>query len=87
MTRAWINNTKDGYVVMWTENYKHKPLRCFGWWQSAAMEFRDWLNNCYDERLPQWVKAYAATYKPSMKFGYPEFKGNNRPTLRPQKTY
>ena len=84
--RAWIDNQKGiGYVVMWTEGYNHMPIRCFGQNQSAAMEFRNWLNNCTDERLPRWIKTYASTYEPTVKYTYPEFNDNNRPTLRRQK--
>lgn len=85
--RAWIDNQKGiGYVVMWSENHSHTPLRNFGQYQSAAMEFRNWLNNCVDERLSRWIKTYASSYDPANKYTYPEFNNNNRPTLRRQKT-
>lgn len=84
--KAWIDNRKGvGYVVMWTDGYTHMPLRCFGQMQSAAMEFRNWLNRCTDERLQRWVRLYADTYDPAVKFSYPEFKGNDRPTLKRQR--
>ncbi len=83
--RAWIDNQKGvGYVVMWTENHTTKPLRCFGQYQSAAFEFRDWLNRCTDEKLGWWVKRYAETYDPAKKYSYPIFTGRY-PTLRLQK--
>ena len=67
--KAWIDNRKGvGYVVMWTDGYTHLPLRCFGQMQSAAMEFRNWLNRCTDERLQRWVRLYADTFKPEEKF-------------------
>lgn len=83
--KAWIDNRKGvGYVVMWTDCYTHTPLRNFGQMQSAAMEFRNWLNRCSDERLPRWIKLWADTYKPEDKYSYPEFT-TSRPTLRRQK--
>ena len=83
--KAWIDNRKGvGYVVMWTDGYTHTPLRNFGQMQSAAMEFRNWLNRCSDERLPRWIKLWADTYKPEDKYSYPEFT-TSRPTLRRQK--
>ena len=84
--RAWIDNQKHvGYVVCWTEDRTTKPLRNFGQMQSAAIEFRNWLNKCVDERLPRWIRLYADTYNPTEKFSYPVFKGNDRPTLKRQK--
>lgn len=83
--RAWIDNRDEGYVVMWHDGYSHRPLRCFGQMQSAAFEFRNWLNNCVDERLPRWITMWADTYDPDLKFSYPEFNENNRPNLRRQK--
>lgn len=83
--KAWIDNRKGvGYVVMWTDGYTHTPLRNFGQMLSAAMEFRNWLNRCSDERLPRWIKLWADTYKPEDKYRYPEFT-TSRPTLRRQK--
>ena len=83
--KAWIDNRKGvGYVVMWTDGYTHTPLRNFGQMLSAAMEFRNWLNRCSDERLPRWIKLWADTYKPEDKYSYPEFT-TSRPTLRRQK--
>ena len=84
--KAWIDNQRGvGYVVCWLEDRHSVPLRNFGQMQSAAFEFRDWLNRCVDERLPRWVRLYADTYDPVEKFGYPELKENNRPILRRQK--
>lgn len=84
--KAWIDNQRGvGYVVCWLEDRHSVPLRNFGQMQSAAFEFRNWLNKCVDERLPRWVRLYADTYDPGEKFGYPELKENNRPILRRQK--
>jgi len=86
--RAWIDNQKGvGYVVMWTtEGRTTRPLRCFGQNQSAAIEFRDWLNRSTDEKLDWWVKLYAETYDPAKKYSYPIFTGRYRqPALRLQK--
>lgn len=82
---AWIDNKKGiGYVVCWLENGTNKPLRNFGQMQSAAIEFRNWLNKCTDDRLPRWIKLWADTYDPNQKFTYPVFTDNNRPILRRQ---
>lgn len=84
--KAWIDNQRGvGYVVCWLEDRHSVPLRNFGQMQSAAFEFRNWLNRCVDERLPRWVRLYADIYDPGEKFGYPELKENNRPILRRQK--
>ena len=87
MMKAWIDNKKGiGYVVMVTEGITHTPLRNFGEYLSAAMEFRDWLNRCRDEKLERWVKDYAATYDPNKRYSYPEWRSNNpRPTLPRQR--
>ena len=56
--KAWIDNQRGvGYVVCWLEDRHSVPLRNFGQMQSAAFEFRNWLNRCVDERLPRWVSA------------------------------
>ena len=84
--KAWIDHKHGvGYVVMVSEGITHTPLRNFGDMLSAAMEFRNWLNTCVDERLPRWIRLYADTYKPTEKFSYPGFNENNRPNLRRQK--
>lgn len=83
--RAWIDNRKGvGYVVCWLENRTNTPLRCFGQMQSAAMEFRNWLNQCSDERLPRWIKLWGDTFDQATKYTYPDFT-TSRPTLRRQK--
>ena len=85
--RAWINNQKGvGYVVCWLEDRTNTPLRNFGQMQSAAFEFRNWLNRCTDERLPRWIRLWADTYNPTDKYTYPIF-GGSRPTLKKQKHY
>lgn len=84
--RAWVDNQKGvGYVVCWLENRTNTPLRNFGQMQSAAFEFRNWLNQCTDERLHRWIRLWADTYNPAEKHTYPEFNNNNRPTLRKQR--
>ena len=83
--RTWIDNRKGvGYVVCWLENRTNTPLRCFGQMQSAAMEFRNWLNQCSDERLPRWIKLWSDTFDQATKYTYPDFT-TSRPTLRLQK--
>ena len=84
--KAWIDNKVGvGYVVCWIEERHNRPLRNFGQMQSAAFEFRNWLNRCTDERLPRWIRLWADTYNPNDKYSYPAFSDNNRPTLRKQK--
>lgn len=75
--KAWIDNKHGvGYVVMVSEGITHKPLRNFGDYYSAAMEFRNWINQCTDERLERWIKGWAETYNPAAKYTYPEWRSN-----------
>lgn len=84
--RAWIDNRRNvGYVVCWLENRVNKPLRNFGEMQSAAIEFRNYINSCTDERLQQWLKAWASTYNPDKKYTYPDFMKDGRVTLHQQR--
>lgn len=84
--KAWIKNKRGvGYVVMVYEGNTHTPLRNFGEMLSAAMEFRNWINKCTDERLPRWIVDYAATYDPSKRYTYPEWRTDGRPHLRRQR--
>lgn len=83
--KAFIENTKDGYVVMWTENYVTRPLRCFGDYYSAAMEFRNYLNNEGWERKERQIEGWAKTYDPTAKYSYPEFSIRAGIILRKQK--
>lgn len=69
---AYKTSTKDGYVVVWREGYNTMPLRCFGDFQSAAIEFCRMLNNEYWERKPMQIKGWAKTFNPAEKYSYPE---------------
>lgn len=85
--KAWIDNKRGvGYVVMVSDGITHTPLRNFGEYFSAAMEFRNWLNRCHSERLDRWVRDFAATYDPHKRYSYPEWRnGNGRPVLPRQR--
>lgn len=82
---AYIETTKDGYVVMWSENYVARPLRCFGNYHSAAMEFRNYLNNEHWERKERQIEMWAKSYDPAAKYSYPEFSKSMGIILRKQK--
>jgi len=67
-------STKHGYVVVWKEEYDVKPLKCFGDYQSAAIEFCNILNNKFLEKKYSQISMWAASFKPEDKYTYPEFK-------------
>lgn len=83
--RAFIKNTNDGYVVMWTENYVTRPLRCFGDYHSAAIEFRNILNGEVWDRKERQIEGWIKTYRPTVKYTYPEFSNSSGIILRKQK--
>lgn len=78
---------KEGYVVCWFDQYQCTPLRNFGDYKSAAIEFRDHINNKlilqdgYERRIQGWAKSY----NPSDLYSYPEISSNGSITLRKQK--
>ncbi len=66
-------STKNGYVVVWQEGYDVKPLKCFGDFQSAAIEFCNILNNKYWEKKQTQIQMWAKSFNPADKYSYPEF--------------
>ena len=66
-----------GWVVFWKDGYDIKPLRNFGDWQYAAVEFARWLNMPHEdqERLNRNIESWAKTYNPQSKYQAPEIKG------------
>lgn len=82
---AFIQTTKDGYIVMWKQDSVAVPLRCFGDYRSAAMEFRDYLNNEEWKRKEQQIRIWAASYNPAVKYSYPEYSAKSGIALKRQK--
>lgn len=80
-------NRPEGYVVCWTDEFGNKPLRNFGDYKSAAIEFRDYINRRLlltddaELRIKGWIKSY----DPERLYSYPEIKGDTV-TLKKQKT-
>lgn len=66
-----------GYVVFWKDGYKSKPLRNFGDWQYAAIEFARWLNQPHEnqERFERNIELWAKTYNPENKYQAPVING------------
>lgn len=64
-------NRKEGYVVCWTEGYELQPLRNFGDWKSAAIEFRDYINHSTGDSLPKQIAHWRKTYDPNTLYAYP----------------
>lgn len=72
MRKFYKKSTPDGYVVVMMEEHTVKPLRCFGWNQSAAIEFCDMLNNRFWERKDYQINGWAKTFDINKKFSYPK---------------
>lgn len=83
MIKADVRTIQEGYVVWATitdhnGNSDHMPLKCFGWYKSAAMEFRNFINhgNVPADKLERQVKLWAQNYDPSKLYSYPEINEN-----------
>lgn len=93
MIKANIQTVPDGYVVMVTiydanGNRDTMPTRCFGEYKSAAIEFRNFINdnNIEPDKFERQIKLWAKSYDPAVKYSYPEINDNKtRITLRKQK--
>lgn len=74
-----------GWVVFWKEDRKVRPLRNFGDWQYAAIEFAAWLNKPHNnwERISRSIERWAETFNPANKYKAPEINGD-MVTLRKQ---
>lgn len=86
MIKANIKTTPNGYVVWATitdqnGDSDHKPLKCFGWLKSAAIEFRDFINhgNMTADKLERSVRLWAQNYDPTVLYTYPEI--NEKKTM------
>ena len=86
MIKANIHTAPHGFVVWATITNQngdsdHVPLKCFGWMKSAAMEFRDFINNnSMDvDKLERQVKLWAQGYDPTKLYTYPEI--NEKKTM------
>lgn len=86
MIKADIRTVHEGYVVWATITNQngdsdHMPLKCFGWYQSAAIEFRDFINhgNMDADKLERQVRLWAQNYDPSKLYTYPEI--NEKKTI------
>lgn len=93
MIRADIK-TEQGYVVYAhitdaNGNTEHYPLRNFGDYRSAAMEFRDYINHCKldADKLRRQVRLWANTYKPDVLYTYPTILKNGNIALIKQRKY
>ena len=90
MIRAEVKNEPHGYVVWAKIDNKHYPLRNFGDCQSAAIEFRNYINNpkVVDyERLVRNVKLWAKSYNPDILYTYPTILKNGNIALIKQSKY
>ena len=61
-----------GYVVVWVEDEQSFPLRNFGDYQSAAIEFARMVNEYIKDDLDRRIKGLIDTYDPAIKYSYPE---------------
>ena len=61
-----------GYVVVWTENYQSFPLRNFGDYQSAAIEFAKMVNDYSKDDKDRRIKGLIRSYDPKVAYSYPE---------------
>ncbi len=75
--KAVKTHTPDGYVVCWKDGYDVSPLKCFGDYQSAAIEFCNILNSIEAQkdarRFEQMIRLWISTYNPQDKYTYPEW--------------
>lgn len=65
-------STEHGYVVVWQDGHNVMPLKCFGDYQSAAIEFCNILNKHYWEKKDYQIKAWAKSFNPAEKYTYPQ---------------
>lgn len=61
-----------GWVVVWTEDYQSYPLRNFGDYQSAAIEFARMVNEYSKDDLDRRIKGLIESYDPNVRYTYPE---------------
>lgn len=85
--KALIQTRPEGYVVVWFEDCTSTPLRNFGWWRSAAYDFREYINHTLagSDKFERQIRGWADTYKPEDRYSYPEIREKGGVTLRKQK--
>jgi len=75
--KAVKTHTSDGYVVSWMDGYNVSPLKCFGDYQSAAIEFCNILNSVEaqkdQQKFERQIKLWISTFNPQDKYSYPEW--------------
>lgn len=83
MIKANIHTAPHRFVVWATITNQNgdsdfMPLKCFGWYRSAAIEFRDFINhgNMSADKLERQVKLWAQNYDPAKLYTYPEINEN-----------
>ena len=69
--KATKQTTDKGYVVYLLENHTCTPLRNFGWYQSAAIEFCNIINNFEWEHKDDTLERWKNTYNPNELYTYP----------------
>lgn len=93
MIKANVFTRPEGYVVIAiihdvNGNRESIPTKCFGAYKSAAMEFRDFINdnNVEPDKFERQVRQWAKSYDPDVKYTYPEINDKRTMvTLRKQK--
>lgn len=76
-----------GYVVIWFENYQSYPLRNFGYYQSAAIEFAKMVNDYAKDDKERRIKGLIESYDPTVSYSYPEPTTVGIAKLTKQKDY
>ncbi len=61
-----------GYVVVWVEDGQSFPLRNFGDYQSAAIEFARMVNEYSKDDFDRRIKGLIESYDPNNRYSYPE---------------
>lgn len=61
-----------GYVVVWVEDYQSYPLRNFGDYQSAAIEFARMVNEYSKDDLDRRINGLINSYDPNVRYTYPK---------------
>lgn len=86
MIKANVSTMPEGYVVIATicdanGNWESMPTRCFGDYKSAAMEFRNFINdnNIEPDKFERQVRQWTKSYDSNVKYTYPEI--NDKRTI------
>lgn len=86
MIKANVSTMPEGYVVIATiydanGNWESMPTMCFGDYKSAAMEFRNFINdnNIEPDKFERQVRQWTKSYDSNVKYTYPEI--NDKRTI------